>query len=40
MAWFSKLKSPVPEAPARCARCGNRPGTLLMHVAIDAEAAW
>ena len=37
MAWFSKPKTSEREAPALCARCGKRPGTVFMHFVSGAE---
>ena len=40
MAWFSKPKRSVrsePVTPALCARCGERPGTVLMHFVTGAD---
>ena len=41
MAWFSKPKRSVtsePATPAPCARCGKKPGTVVMHFVTGAEA--
>jgi hypothetical protein len=37
MAYFSKPKRFGREAPALCARCGTRPGTVLMHFVTGSE---
>ena len=31
MAWFSKSKHAEPTAPGLCGRCGQQPGTALVH---------
>ena len=37
MAWFSKPKDAAPVTPGRCARCHERPGTVLVRV-VAADA--
>jgi hypothetical protein len=39
MTWFSKPKqNPPPVAPALCARCRERPGTVLVNFIAAADA--
>jgi len=38
MVWFSKPKDPTPIPPARCARCGERPGTALVRFVAAPDA--